>query len=101
MSKVEQYSLVEVACKKWPKKESDPNDDKYELPILKYNANQEVLVEQTEGAPVEKEGGILVEEEEEPRTPSQSASEEGEDEDNTDKECCGSNKQPCHCQIMA
>jgi hypothetical protein len=63
------------------------------LPILKYDANQEALVEHTKGALVEddgktlmeEEGGTPMEEEEEPRTPSQSASEEGEDKNNTDK----------------
>jgi hypothetical protein len=38
-SRVDQCSLVEVARKKWPKNENDPNDNKYELLILKYNAN--------------------------------------------------------------
>ncbi len=37
---VDQYTLVETSHKKWPKNESDPNDDKYKLPILKYDANQ-------------------------------------------------------------
>jgi hypothetical protein len=37
-SRVDQYSLVEATCKKWLEKKSDPYD-KYELPILKYNAN--------------------------------------------------------------
>jgi hypothetical protein len=40
-------------------------------------------VEQTEGTPVE--------EEEEPITPSLSASKEGKNENNTDKKCCGLN----------
>jgi hypothetical protein len=35
MSKGDQYSLVEASCKKWPENESDSNDDKYELFILK------------------------------------------------------------------
>jgi hypothetical protein len=38
MRRVNQYSLVEATCKKWPKNESDPNDDEYELLILKYDA---------------------------------------------------------------
>lgn len=50
--------------------------------ISKYDENQEALVEQTKRT--------LVEKEKEPRTPSQSASEEGEDEESMDKECCGS-----------
>jgi len=48
-------------------------------------------VEHKEGTPMEEEGGTIVEEEEEPKTPSQLASKEGKDEDNMDKECCGSN----------
>ncbi len=44
---------------------------------LKYNANQETLVEQKEGA--------LVEEEREPKTPLQLAYEEGKDLKSTDK----------------
>ncbi len=39
MSKMDQYSLVEATCKKWPKNESDIDDNEYELPILKYDAN--------------------------------------------------------------
>jgi hypothetical protein len=38
MSRVNQYSLIEATCKKWPKNESDLDDDEYELPILKYDA---------------------------------------------------------------
>jgi hypothetical protein len=45
MSKANRYSLVETTCKKWQKNESDPNDNEYGLPILKYDANQEALVE--------------------------------------------------------
>lgn len=41
---MDQYSLVKVACKKWPKNESDLDDDGYKLLILKYDANQETLV---------------------------------------------------------
>jgi hypothetical protein len=33
MSKINQYSLVEATHKKWPKNESDLNDNEYELPI--------------------------------------------------------------------
>jgi hypothetical protein len=40
---------------------------------------------------VEEERGTPMEEEEEPRTPSQLALEEGKDEKNIDKKCCGSN----------
>jgi len=82
--------LVKVAHKKWPKNESDLEDEEYELSILKYYANKEALVEHKKGTPME-EGGTLVEEEEEPKTPSQLASEEGKDEDNMDEKCCGSN----------
>jgi hypothetical protein len=74
MSKVDQYSLVEAAHKKWLENENDLDDDKYELPILKYDANQEALVEQKEGALLEEEEGIPMEEEGELRTPSQSTS---------------------------
>ncbi len=38
--------MVAITCKKWPENENDPNNDKYELPILKYNANQEAMFEQ-------------------------------------------------------
>jgi hypothetical protein len=48
-NKAYQYSLVETLTKKWPKNESDPKDDKYKLLILKYDANKDTLVEQTEG----------------------------------------------------
>jgi hypothetical protein len=40
---------------------------------------------------MEKEGRTPVEEEEEPRTPSQVASKDREYETNTDEKCCGSN----------
>jgi hypothetical protein len=46
------------------------------LPILKYDANHDALVEQKEG---------IAEEEEEPKTPSQSTFEEGEDLENEDE----------------
>ncbi len=39
MNRVNQYSLVKASCKKWPENESDLDDDEYELPILKYDAN--------------------------------------------------------------
>jgi hypothetical protein len=45
MNNAYQYSLVEVLNKKRPKNESDLKDDEYDLPILKYNANQDALVE--------------------------------------------------------
>jgi hypothetical protein len=64
------------------------------LPILKYDANQEALVEQIEGALMEEEKKNLVEEEKEPKTPLQLTSKEGENTKNTkntNKECCGSN----------
>jgi hypothetical protein len=50
--------------------------------ILKYDANQDALVEQKEGTLVE---------EEEPKTPSQSSSEEGKDIKSKDDESCA----PC------
>jgi hypothetical protein len=36
--------LVETSCNKWPENENDPDDDKYELHDLKYDANQDALV---------------------------------------------------------
>jgi hypothetical protein len=48
------------------------------LPILKYDANQEALVEQIEGTLMEEEKKNLVEEEKEPKTPLQLTSKEGE-----------------------
>jgi hypothetical protein len=48
--------------KKWPENANDPQDNKYELPIIKYNANKDALVEQKKGTPEH--------EEEELRTPS-------------------------------
>ncbi len=69
--------MVEAPNKKWPKNESDPQDNEYELHLLKYDANQDALVEKKEGT--------LEEEEEEPRTPSQSIAEEGEDLENRDE----------------
>jgi hypothetical protein len=39
MNKADQCSLVEVSNKKWPKNENDPQDDEYELAILKYDVN--------------------------------------------------------------
>jgi hypothetical protein len=32
--------MVEATHKKWPKNESDLDDNEYELPILKYEANK-------------------------------------------------------------
>jgi hypothetical protein len=71
---MDQYSLVKATHKKWPKNENDLDDAEYELPIIKYDGNQEALVKQKEGALVEEEEGTPVEEEGEPRTPSQSTS---------------------------
>ncbi len=42
---VKQYSLVEASHKIWPKNRSDLDNNEYELPILKYDANQDKLVE--------------------------------------------------------
>jgi hypothetical protein len=36
--------LVEASCNKWLENENDLDDDKYELPILKYDAKQDALV---------------------------------------------------------
>jgi hypothetical protein len=44
-----------VLNKKWPENENDPQDDKYELPILIYDANQDALVEHEEGKQKQKE----------------------------------------------
>ncbi len=63
------------------KNESDIDDDKYELLILKYDANHDALVEQKEGTPKAKEE----EEEEDPKTPSQLASKEGKNLENEDE----------------
>jgi len=90
-SRADQYSLVETAYQKWIKNENDPNYDEYELTILKYDANQEALVEQKKRTPVEEKDRTPVEEEGEPITPLQLASKEGEDIESTDKECCESN----------
>jgi hypothetical protein len=76
---------------KWPKNGSDQDNNEYELPILKYDANQDKLVERKGKTPEEEEEGTLVEEEKEPKRPMQSASKEGEDSKISDKECCGSN----------
>jgi hypothetical protein len=45
MSRADQYSLVKIPHKKWLENESDLDDDKYEFPISRYDANQESLVE--------------------------------------------------------
>ncbi len=39
MNKANRYSLVEESKKKWLENENDSKDDKYELSILKYDAN--------------------------------------------------------------
>jgi hypothetical protein len=80
-NEVDQYSLVEALNNKWPKNESD-SQDKYELPISKYDVNQDALVEQKEGT--------LEQEEEEPRTPSQLVIEKGKDLESEDQESFGS-----------
>jgi hypothetical protein len=48
MNKLDQYSFKETLKKKWPKNESDPKD-KYEMPVFKYDVNQDAVVEQKEG----------------------------------------------------
>jgi hypothetical protein len=60
MNKVDQYLLVEVS--NVARNENDPKNDDYELPIVKYDANHDALVEQKEKT--------TKHEEEEPRTPS-------------------------------
>jgi hypothetical protein len=84
-NKAYQYSLVKTSCKKWPKNESDLDYDKYDLLIFKYDANQETLVQQKEGAPMEEEEGTLMKEEGEPKTPLQSTYEEGKELESTNK----------------
>jgi hypothetical protein len=49
-----QYSLVEASHKKWQESENDLNDNQYELPILRYDANQDALVEQKKRTPIEE-----------------------------------------------
>jgi hypothetical protein len=44
MNIVDQYSLIETSHKKWLENENDPNDNEYELLILKYDANRDKLV---------------------------------------------------------
>jgi hypothetical protein len=75
-NKLDQYSLVETSNKKWLE------NDEYELPILKYNVNQDALVGHKEGT--------LKQEEEEPKTPLQFSSKEGEDLESEDEESFGS-----------
>lgn len=79
---VEQYTLIEISWKKWPKNANAPKDNKYELPILKYNAKENAFVAKKEGNPVE--------EEQEMKTPSTSKSKDGKDSKNTKEESCGS-----------
>ncbi len=81
MNKANQYPLVETSHK-WPKNENDKDDNEYEVPILKYDANQDALVEKKEGTPME--------EEEEPKTLSQSTFKEGENIESKDDESCAS-----------
>jgi hypothetical protein len=38
-NKANQYSLIEISHKKRIKTESDRDDNEYEVPILKYDAN--------------------------------------------------------------
>ncbi len=42
---MEEYSLVEATHKKWIENGNDLDDDKYELPILKHDANRDKMVE--------------------------------------------------------
>jgi hypothetical protein len=61
------------------------------LPIFKYDANQDKLVEQKGKTPKEEEEITIVEEEKEPKKPSQLAYEEGKDSESSYKECYESN----------
>jgi hypothetical protein len=81
-NKLDQYSSVETSNKKWLENESDLENDEYELPILKYNANQDALVGHKEGT--------LKQEEEEPKTPLQFSSKEEEDLESEDEKSFGS-----------
>jgi hypothetical protein len=45
MNTINPNSLVEASPKNWPENENDTNDDEYELFILKYDGNQDKLVE--------------------------------------------------------
>jgi hypothetical protein len=47
--------LIEASWKKWPKNAIYPKDDKYELPIWKYDANEDAFVMEKEGNPMEEE----------------------------------------------
>jgi hypothetical protein len=40
---MEQYSFVRASHKKWLENGSDFDNDEYEWPILKYNANDDTL----------------------------------------------------------
>lgn len=42
---------MEASHKKWPKNGNDLDNDEYELLILKYDANQDKLVEQKGESP--------------------------------------------------
>ncbi len=70
-----------MSNKKWPKNESDPKDNEYELPIFKYDVNQDALVEQKERTPEQEEV--------EPITPSQLTSKEGKQLKSEDDESFG------------
>jgi len=82
MSHGEQYALIEVSQKKWPKITCDLNYNEYELPILKYDANENALVAKKEGNPMEEKWEM--------KTPSTSKFENGEDFKNTYEKSCGS-----------
>jgi hypothetical protein len=42
-NRMEQYSFVRASHKKWLENGSDFDNDEYEWPILKYNANDDTL----------------------------------------------------------
>jgi hypothetical protein len=47
--KCKKKTINHAICKKWPKKDFDPKDNAYEMPILVYNGNQNVLVSNERG----------------------------------------------------
>ncbi len=78
---LEQYALIETSQHKCPENANDPKNEKHELLILKYNANQDALIVGKEGNPME--------EERETKIPSTLESKDG-DLKNTNEESYGS-----------
>jgi len=91
MNIVEQYSLVEASHNKWIENGNDLDNNEYELPILKYDANQDKMVEHKGETLEEDKEGTIMEKEKEPKTPWQMTSKEGEQSKSSNKECCKSN----------